>query len=80
MAVSYKKLFKLLIDKDMKKKDFCELTGVSPSTLRKLNHGENVQMDILESICLKLPCELTDIVEILPDPEASSKNCNEECV
>ncbi len=80
MAVSYKKLFKLLIDKDMKKKDFCELTGVSPSTLRKLNHGENVQMDILESICLKLPCELTDIVEILPDPEPGSKNCNEECV
>ena len=80
MAVSYKKLFKLLIDKDMKKKDFCKLTGVSPSTLRKMNHGENVQMDILESICLKFPCELTDIVEILPDPEPSSKNCNEECV
>ena len=74
MAVSYKKLFKLLIDKDMKKKDFCVLTGVSPSTLRKLNHGENVQMDILESICLKLPCELADIVEILPDPELCPKN------
>ena len=80
MAVSYKKLFKLLIDKDMKKKDFCELTGVSPSTLRKLNHGENVQMDILESICLKLPCELTDIVEIMPDPEPSPKNWKEESV
>lgn len=78
MAVSYKKLFKLLIDKDMKKKDFCELTGVSPSTLRKLNHGENVQMDILESICLKLPCELTDIVEILPDPKQNLKNETEE--
>ena len=50
MAVSYKKLFKLLIDKDMKKKDFCALTGVSPSTLRKLNHGENVQMDILHYV------------------------------
>ena len=80
MAVSYKKLFKLLNDKDMKKKDFCELTGVSPSTLRKLNHGENVQMDILESICLKLPCELTDIVEILPDPEPGPKNWKEESV
>ena len=78
MAVSYKKLFKLLIDKDMKKKDFCELTGVRPSTLRKLNHGENVQMDILESICLKLPCELTDIVEILPDPKQNLKNETEE--
>lgn len=80
MAVSYKKLFKLLIDKDMKKKDFCELTGVSASTLRKLNHGENVQMDILESICLKLPCELTDIVEILPDPQLSPENGSEESV
>ena len=53
---------------------------MSPSTLRKLNHGENVQMDILESICLKLPCELTDIVEILPDPEPSPKNWKEESV
>ena len=69
MTVSYKRLLKLLIDKDMKKKDFCKLTGVSPSTLRKLNHGENVQMNILESICLRLPCELTEIVEIIPDSE-----------
>ena len=80
MAVSYKKLFKLLIDKEMKKKDFCELTGVSPSTLRKLNHGENVQMDILESICLKMNCDLTDIVEILPDPDQSPKNGTDESV
>ena len=67
MAVSYKRLFKMLIDRDMKKKDFCALTGVSYSTLRKLNHGDNVQMEILETICLKMGCQLSDIAEILPD-------------
>jgi hypothetical protein len=74
MAVSYKRLFKLLIDKDMKKKEFCEKTGVSYSTLRKMMHGENVQVDILENICLKLDCQLSDIAEILPNPEPSLEN------
>ena len=69
MAVSYKKLFKLLIDKEMKKKDFCELTGMSYSTLRKLSHGENVQVSVLENICLKMHCQLNDIAEILEDPD-----------
>lgn len=67
MAVSYKRLFKLLIDRDMKKKDFCELTGVGYSTLRKLMHGENVQMDILERICLKMDVQLSEIAEVLPE-------------
>ena len=78
MAVSYKRLFKLLIDRDMKKKDFCAETGVSYSTLRKMMHGENVQMDILESICLKMDCQLSDIAEILPDPEPSPENGTDE--
>lgn len=72
MAVSYKRLFKMLIDKDMKKKDFCELTGVGYSTLRKLTHGENVQVDILERICLKMNCQLSDIAEIIPEEETRS--------
>lgn len=72
MAVSYKRLFKMLIDKDMKKKDFCELTGVGDSTLRKLTHGENVQVDILERICLKMNCQLSDIAEIIPEEETRS--------
>lgn len=80
MAVSYKRLFKLLIDRDMKKKDFCELTGVGYSTLRKLTHGENVQMDILERICLKMDVQLSDIAEILPDPEPSPENGTDESV
>ena len=71
MAVSYKRLFKLLIDKDLKKKEFCELPEIGSSTLRKLSHGENVQMEVLERICLKMDCQLSDIAEILPDPESS---------
>ncbi len=72
MAVSYKKLFKMLIDKDIKKMDFCEMTGISYSTFRKLTHGENVQVGILETICLKMDCQLSDIAEILPDFEEGS--------
>ena len=74
MAVSYKKLFKLLIDKDMKKKDFKALTGISQGTLTKLQNGGNVMVDVLEKICLNLDCNVEDIMEIYPDPESSTKN------
>lgn len=69
MAVSYKKLFKILIDKDMKKKDFREYVGISYSTLSKLEKGENTNVDVLERICLKLGCQIGDIMEILPDQQ-----------
>ena len=67
MSVSYKRLFKLLIDKDMKRKDLKEKTGVSYGTLAKMERGENVQMDVLEKICLELKCQLSDIAEIIHD-------------
>ena len=51
MAVSYKRLFKMLIDKDIKKMDFCEMTGISYSTFRKLTHGENVQVGMARMNC-----------------------------
>ena len=54
MAVSYKKLFKLLIDRDMKKKDFKEITGISQGTLNKLQNGGNVMVDVLEYLALGL--------------------------
>ena len=66
MAVSYKKLFKLLIDRDMKKKDFKELTGISQGTLNKLQNGGNVMVDVLEKICLNMDCGIDDIMEIYP--------------
>ena len=67
MAVSYKKLFKMLIDRAMKKKDFREFVGISYSTLNKLEKGENTNVEVLERICLKLDCGIDDIMEILPD-------------
>ena len=75
MAVSYKKLFKILIDRDMKKKEFRDFVGISYSTMSKLEKGENTTVDVLEKICLKLGCGINDIMEILPDdPENGIEN------
>lgn len=63
MAASYKKLWKLLIDKDMKKKDLQSLAGISNYTISKLNRGENVTVDILERICEALNCTINDILD-----------------
>jgi DNA-binding Xre family transcriptional regulator len=67
MAVSYKKLFKILIDRDMKKKDLCEMAGVSPATITKLSNGENVTMEVIDKICTNLNCSVNDILEIIPN-------------
>ena len=67
MAVSYKKLFKLLIDRNMRRKDLRELTGISYSTLAKLTNGDNVNMEVIEKLCLALNCRIEEIVEIIPD-------------
>ena len=69
MGVSYKKLFKLLIDKNMKKGSLCEAAKVSPSSLAKLRNGENVNTDILVRICRTLQCEPGDIMELANDDE-----------
>ena len=67
MAVSYKKLFKMLIDRDMKKKDFRELTGISGNTVSKLANNENDTMEVIDKICVNMCCTVDDIVEIIPD-------------
>jgi len=64
MALSYNKLWKLLIDKGMNKTDLRELTGIGQATLAKLSKGENVTTDVLERICKVLNCEIGDIVEM----------------
>ena len=66
MEVSYKKLWKLLIDKDMKKKDLQALSGISWSSMTKLSKGETVSMEILMKICQVLKCDIGDIMELLP--------------
>lgn len=75
MAISYKKLFKLLIDRDLKKKDLRNMTGISYATLHKLERGENVMTDVLYNICNTLHCDLSDIAEIVPDePDRNISN------
>ena len=65
MAVTYKKLFKLLIDRKMKKKELCEQAKVSTATVSKLANDENVTVEILARICTALNCSFDDIVEIV---------------
>ena len=67
MAVSYKKLWKILIDKDMKKQDLQKSAGVSWGVITKLSKGETVSMDVLIKICKYLGCDIGDIMELLPD-------------
>ena len=69
MAVSYKKLFKLLIDRDMKKKELKELSGIGKSTMTKLANNENVTVEVMAKICNALNCSMDDVIEILPDRE-----------
>ncbi|MBE6822637.1 MAG: helix-turn-helix transcriptional regulator [Ruminococcaceae bacterium] len=67
MSISYKKLWKLLIDRDMKKKDLREVAGISTASMAKLGKNENVTTDVLVKICNALKCDISDIMEILPD-------------
>ncbi|ABZ83229.1 conserved domain protein [Heliomicrobium modesticaldum Ice1] len=67
MSVSYKKLWKLLIDKDMKKKDLREQAGISHASVAKIGRNENVTTDILVKICKALNCDISDIMEIVDD-------------
>lgn len=67
MAYSYKRLWKLLIDKDLKKKDLAEYAGISQYTVTKMSKGENVNIETLAKVCCALNCTLDDIVEIIPD-------------
>jgi DNA-binding Xre family transcriptional regulator len=69
MDVSYKKLWKLLIDKDMKKQDLRAAAKISSSSVAKLSKGENVNTDILVKICKALDCDVSDIMEIVSSDE-----------
>jgi len=66
MNVSYNKLFKLLIDKDIKKSNFRKNINISPNTMTKITKNEYVSMDVLVKICHELECDIGDIVEVLP--------------
>lgn len=74
MSVSYKKLWKLLIDRDMKKKDLCDLAGISHASVAKLGKNENVTTDVLIKICSALHCDIGDIMEIVEDSKPDNSN------
>ncbi len=67
MAVSYKKLWKLLIDKDMKKKDLCAKAGISTASVTKMGKGGHVTTEVLAKICKALGCTVDDIMEIVEE-------------
>ena len=67
MAVSYKKLWILLIEKDMKKTDLRIQSGISTGALAKLGRNENVNTEVLAKICKTLNCDISDIMEMIPD-------------
>jgi DNA-binding Xre family transcriptional regulator len=73
VGVSYNKLWKLLIDKNMMKGELCKAANVSPSSLAKMKNGENVNTDLLVRICRALACEPGDIMELAPEEQSARK-------
>ncbi len=69
MHITYKKLFKLLIDRDMNRQDLKKLCGLSSASVAKLGKGENITTDILVRICEGMNCKLEDIMELALDDE-----------
>lgn len=69
MAVSYKKLWHILIDRDMKKKDLEALAGVNHYMMNRMSRNENVKTEVLGKICKALDCKVEDIVDFLPDED-----------
>ena len=73
MEVSYKKLWKILIDKDMKKKDLQAAAGIRWASVTKLSKGETVSMEVLMKICKTLNCDIGDIMELIPEEDPAVK-------
>lgn len=67
MPFTYKPLWKMLIDREMSKKQFMEITGISKSTVMKMNKDENVSMEIIDRICMAFQCEVSDIISFVEE-------------
>lgn len=78
-TVSYKKLFKLLIDRDMKKKDLQAQAGISSTSMSKLARGEQVSLNVLLKICSALNVDIGEVVEFIPEEEPQTESKHEEC-
>lgn len=70
MVISYKKLWELLVDRDLLKKDLVVMAGIGRSSITKLGHNNNVNTDVLVKICNALNCELHDIMELVPEEKS----------
>ena len=77
MAISYKKLWKLLIDKDMKKKDLQSKANISWTTITKMSKNEKVSLDMLMKICEALDCNIGDVIEFVPDGFSSTSSISD---
>lgn len=73
MRISYNRLWKLLIDKNMKKKDLMDRRNISSASVAKLTKGENMTTDVLLRICEGIDCDFADIMQVIPDQEPGEK-------
>ena len=78
MIISYKKLWKLLIDRDLKKKDLREMAGISPSTIAKLGRNENINTEVIIKICKALKCDICDMMEIINSKSSDVESIEDE--
>ena len=69
ILISYKLFLKLLIDKDLKKQDVMQLTGISKATMAKLNTNDYVSLEIIDKLCFALNCQPGDLIEYIPEQE-----------
>ena len=67
MGISYKPLFRILLERDMKKTDLRETCGLTLNVIAKLSKNETISMDSLQKICQYFKCQFSDIVEFIPD-------------
>ena len=73
MKVSYNRLFKLLIDKQLKKGELCRKAGISINVFAKMGKGQNITVDVLAKICTVLDCTFDDIMELIPEQSGSGE-------
>lgn len=73
MSISYKKLWKMMIDKNLSKTELTHLAGISTNAMAKLGRNEDVRVKTLEKLCTSLSCDLDDIVEFIPDGQETGE-------
>lgn len=76
MELSYKKLWHILLDKNMKKKDLERLAGINEYTIKKLTRNESVSAEVLAKICVALDCTIDDIMDFKPEESSITKSTN----